>query len=492
MIFQEPKFKEWLENSTFDNCKLNRREFGHFLADYLTGEHDGFVLNLNGSWGAGKTEFLKRLYSLFITRNYPCIYIDAWESDFSKDPLTVISSELLTQMQLLHGDVVNLDDVKTTKKYLGRMLKGLAVGTSGYITKKILDDSSLGIAAAQQVFGIETTPEEYVDQLSSDYSQQVDSIKHIKSSLSDLAKSMETSLKVNLPVIVLVDELDRCRPNYAIEMLEVIKHFFNTPKFVFVVASDTEQLCESIKNVYGAKFDSHTYLKRFFDRRTVLPKTSLLEYVQQVTDEKFESEVNHEGIVLYPDCRDHNPKMDTLERYLARISESFDLRIRDIDQLLARLRACLRHSISQYNLNGKVQVINLPILIMSLIDFDLESSLYSKRSNKGSSGLIDIPNNGVMIDDDLSVDTLLGFCLASVVLHQVMSNNNSVVRYRRVTYRNYESYVGGQHTPYIKRFVVNSITNTVANYTNEQNKNKANVWLWTDYKKIIELAGNIE
>ena len=96
---QNIKYKSWLDTSTFDNCKLNRKDYGEFLCDYITGEQEGFVLNLNGHWGAGKTEFLKRMYSELITRNYPTIYIDSWESDFTNDPLTVVSSELLTQLE---------------------------------------------------------------------------------------------------------------------------------------------------------------------------------------------------------------------------------------------------------------------------------------------------------------------------------------------------------------------------------------------------------
>ncbi len=44
------KYPEWLTEYTFDNCKLNRGDYGEFLTNYLVGEHDGFVLNLNGAW----------------------------------------------------------------------------------------------------------------------------------------------------------------------------------------------------------------------------------------------------------------------------------------------------------------------------------------------------------------------------------------------------------------------------------------------------------
>ncbi|MED5334619.1 MAG: P-loop NTPase fold protein, partial [Pseudomonadota bacterium] len=93
-----PKYSEWLSEYTFDNCAVGRKAYGEFLASFLAEEKDGFVLNLNGKWGTGKTEFLKRLYTHFHNANHPVIYIDAWESDFTDNPLLVVASELINQL----------------------------------------------------------------------------------------------------------------------------------------------------------------------------------------------------------------------------------------------------------------------------------------------------------------------------------------------------------------------------------------------------------
>ena len=68
------------------------------------------------------------------------------------------------------------------------------------------------------------------------------------------------------PFYVLVDELDRCRPTYAISLLERAKHLFEVNDVVFIVATDTKQLSSAIRAVYGQEFDSPRYLGRFFDR----------------------------------------------------------------------------------------------------------------------------------------------------------------------------------------------------------------------------------
>ncbi len=84
----------WQETHHWGTCKLNRHEYGEFLLNYLLGESGEFVLNLNGAWGSGKTEFLKRLYVAALERGHPVVYINAWESDFSQQPLVVVG-ELL-------------------------------------------------------------------------------------------------------------------------------------------------------------------------------------------------------------------------------------------------------------------------------------------------------------------------------------------------------------------------------------------------------------
>ncbi|WP_193049360.1 P-loop NTPase fold protein [Pseudoalteromonas undina] len=105
MAISNCKYSDWLQEYTFDNCKLNRKEYGEFLTNYIKGEHDGFVLNLNGAWGTGKTEFLRRLYSHLICEGHPTVYIDAWESDFSEIPLSVVASELINQLSTINQNI---------------------------------------------------------------------------------------------------------------------------------------------------------------------------------------------------------------------------------------------------------------------------------------------------------------------------------------------------------------------------------------------------
>ena len=101
LILKDP-FESWEEYYCWENCKLGNKKYGQFLASYIKSQKKSLTVNINGQWGVGKTHFLRQLYSQTRFQDkVPSIYINAWESDFSKDPLLVIVSEFLEQVKLV-------------------------------------------------------------------------------------------------------------------------------------------------------------------------------------------------------------------------------------------------------------------------------------------------------------------------------------------------------------------------------------------------------
>ena len=80
----------------------------------------------------------------------------------------------------------------------------------------------------------------------------------------------------------MIDELDRCRPSYATELLEIAKHLFSVDRIVFVLAINRSELAHSVKALYGSKFDAKGYLGRFFDLDYLLPAPDRQQFVLQV------------------------------------------------------------------------------------------------------------------------------------------------------------------------------------------------------------------
>ena len=130
-----------------------------------------------------------------------------------------------------------------------------------------------------------------------DYKKSKKSRVTFKENLHILANSLEqTDGERVQPIVVIVDELDRCRPDYAISLLEEIKHLFDVPGITFLIALHGEQLTHSINAVYGEKFNGSAYLRRFFSRTYKLRRLSLGELVTS----HFESIPYSNGTFNYP------------------------------------------------------------------------------------------------------------------------------------------------------------------------------------------------
>lgn len=477
-LIENAKYASWQESHTFDNCKLNRKDYGQFLANYLIGEKDGFVLNLNGSWGTGKTEFMKRFYVELMERGHPTIYIDAWESDFSQEPLTVVASELLNQLERLLDGAISDGAITEVKRALGKALKGTLVGLAGIASARLLNDSSIGMEAVNKL--LDEAPQNITKQLAEDYQSQIEAIINTRKTLGNLAESLQTVNGSELPVIVLIDELDRCRPTYAIEMLEVIKHFFLIKNFVFVIATDTDQLCHSIRSVYGDEFDSSQYLKRFFDRKSNLPEPNIEQYVQS----KRLNWEPYSAINLFPYVEANINQAKLVEFNIFVLSKAYNLKIRDIDQLIDRLHSCLRSACTLKD-NFHNQTLNVAALIIGLIEQDRNLPSFNKRHNYKND--FTAPDNTFGLAHDLLIERYIELCMSSVTLTEVESNAYSGIEYKAPSIGYYRSLTKGAQSNNFRNFI-KSLSD--ASFT--QNRNDSKYWLWSDMKKCIDLAGTIE
>ena len=118
-----------------------------------------------------------------------------------------------------------------------------------------------------------------IDESLASYQKEKGVIRQFKSTLKETVDSLDAD-KFKLPVVVIVDELDRCRPSSAVELVEVVKHLFSVDGVVFVLGLNTTQLAHSVSALYGSKFDGRTYLNRFIDLDLTLPVAERSELVK--------------------------------------------------------------------------------------------------------------------------------------------------------------------------------------------------------------------
>jgi hypothetical protein len=134
------------------------------------------------------------------------------------------------------------------------------------------------------------------DQIDS-YTEAKRSIVSFRKELNDIAQSLYGD-DSKLPLVFIIDELDRCRPTHAVRLLEIVKHFFSIDRIAFVIALDPEQLGHSVRTLYGQEMDVDGYLKRFFDLELNLPTPGTEDFLNAQfsrfgLDEFFAARMQH-------------------------------------------------------------------------------------------------------------------------------------------------------------------------------------------------------
>jgi hypothetical protein len=297
----------------------------------LIGELSGpFVLAIDSPWGTGKTTFVRMLKSVLETKEYPCLYFNAWETDFSTDPLVAFLGEIST---LLSEDIAKDSDLakyfNKTKKIATRLAKrGLPLAA------KLLTNGVLDIDAATEKIladGVSETVSDAVDE----YIKEKELIKEFHKTLGKVIEQLNEEGKPS-QIIIFVDEIDRCRPTYAVELLERIKHLFNIENVIFVVSLDKQQLRTSLGAVYGQGIDADEYLRRFIDLEFLLPKPDAEAFTKNLFDrfgfEAFFAE-RIGDFFLY--------EKDDLVGTFNTLSDIFDLSLRAREQCFSRIRVAM-------------------------------------------------------------------------------------------------------------------------------------------------------
>ena len=253
--------------------KLDRKAAAERLVNMIAGQVGPLVVGLNGRWGEGKTFFLKRFQKMYENQKGCAVYFNAWQDDFLDDPLLSLLSQLRKSIDGLPQDTL----VDSVKQAVLPVLKHAGVALFKSFVKNAAKIDIDAISTEE----LETRTEKLIDE----YATASTSRDELVKALDKLAKNV--SSWSGKPLVVIVDELDRCRPTFAIETLERIKHLFAVENIVFVLGIDRVQLVSSIKSVYG-DIDAQGYLQRFIDVDFILPRCSLYGFLQ---DRLAESQV---------------------------------------------------------------------------------------------------------------------------------------------------------------------------------------------------------
>jgi hypothetical protein len=351
-----------------DDLLGGREEFANFLTNYVVsrtapeGEDlKPFNIALDAPWGQGKTFFIERWMKDLQAKEVPfnVIHFDAWKADYAADPLIAILAAInkclekeINALGLQAKAEKQLSEtLKKARRALWPVLKQVGYGfaaryfganldeikeayetrTIDPITSNADETREIGIEESKK--GLDLFFKEYLK----DQTNRESVIDDFKASFSATLKIIHDTNKRKAPLFIFVDELDRCRPNFAIELLEGIKHIFGIEGVCFVFSVNLDQLSESVKAVYGSGFNGHMYLKRFFDSEVLLPSANACGLIRLELD-KYSSNFNPNNIDTSEPpqgyIETHNTHQDLLTIAVEWVTRVFTIDMRSIPKII--------------------------------------------------------------------------------------------------------------------------------------------------------------
>ena len=264
--------------STYKNDQIGRNTDIHAFVDILNSLEDSCSIALDGAWGSGKTFFVKQVKMVLescspikskseyrdevktVWKNYHsgkepefqaqlCVYYDAWENDNDEDPVLSLIYTILTGINSDYSFSEG-KDVLSIAASIGEFFTGRNIAE---ILKELRSASPL---------------------------DSLKSKKELREKVNEFFNSLLPEKGNRL--IIMVDELDRCKPSYAVKLLERIKHYFTNDRITFVFSVNTYELEKTIRKYYGDDFDAGRYLSRFFDLHISIPPVNMRKYYEVI------------------------------------------------------------------------------------------------------------------------------------------------------------------------------------------------------------------
>ena len=299
---------------------LGRAKTGKRLSELVEKIDDPMVIALDGAWGSGKSLFLKMWVGEH-TKEFggtaKTVYFDAFKNDYLDDPLIALTGEIVDRFK---GEKGRWEKARPAVAKISRaaVRLGVAAATQGLsevagaITDAVIKQGGDELADATEKLwekedGRRVAMKEFEEGL-------------IAMTYPDGEKGEPRK------IVIVIDELDRCRPDYALSLLEVIKHFFAVPHVHFVLGVNLVELQNSVRARYGAGIDAAKYLQKFVHVR--MPIRPAIPARGDTSDYSiyFEKVVSRLGIA---DSFPH----EGLRNYLAMVNHHDTITLRDIEKI---------------------------------------------------------------------------------------------------------------------------------------------------------------
>ena len=287
-----------LKDMTFSyRDEFHRKTIAENIIKLLDADVDFCPMVIDGGWGTGKTEFCHKLINLIKEQdearrasvqpetdtppaeagqggeNHPektqqperaVIYLDAFASETVDDPLLCILAAIRAEFSKSEDEETRKKISQNAVPVVKTLCKVAGKAVFAHIFKQEIAEVSEAVAEAASD-GANALIDQAVDKLLDQYADAQENIEALKTTLKTAAAMR--------PIIFFIDELDRCRPDFALSILELVKHVFEVPGIKFVFVANMEQLKAVIRKRYGQDVDADVYLEKFVNTTIILSKS---------------------------------------------------------------------------------------------------------------------------------------------------------------------------------------------------------------------------
>lgn len=316
-----------------DDDLFGREAYAKFLEKLILncGEYHrdddmkAYTIAIDSPWGTGKSVFLEKFENMLM-EDYPekiqVIHYNAWQNDFWKNAFEPFADTIFRH-DLFWKELAN-ETLRDTSKHLMDAAKNVGIAFLKAQLSSVVDIAYLEKAGIGFLDGLKEEMDQSPNSVGKEYRDYTESIQQLQNVMKNF---LEERLKDG-KLVIIIDELDRCRPTFAIDTLEIIKHIMDVPNVVYIFALDVKQLGAAIKQVYGADTDATGYLMRFFSYYSRVPKANISAMLCRLIDV----------------CN----KVEPCLPILCGIAKHFDLTARDIETIKKVYEIMLREFLGRY------------------------------------------------------------------------------------------------------------------------------------------------
>jgi len=278
------------KHPTFEDFDLlDRKPFAQRLESFLLTERhfvpNSLVVSLNAGFGSGKSTFLEMWIDDLEKRQKDDenagipILLNAWESDYAGEPVMALLDSINTLLVKHSGEIASEKKESALKEAVFDTANYLVAYGNTVVSSLGLGDPIEAGEKAQAKKDQRQAWKRGIQPLE-DFRERRNAFQVLKRTLADCFKESKR------PVFIFIDELDRCRPDYAVTYLETIKHLFDTEGLIFILAVDMNQLECSTRVLYG-DLNFSEYFRKFCHRVVNLPEPST-RFITQLCQRYYE------------------------------------------------------------------------------------------------------------------------------------------------------------------------------------------------------------